>query len=106
MVANNNDFQLDVRDDVKLWIIEDGEYCPTFGARPLNIFLFKEVLNPLSLLLIKGEIKNTDEVVKVIVDKDTNKIKVLPNHEAEKKEWSRKKKKGILSSCFLFLFYK
>ncbi|GMM36126.1 chaperone ATPase [Saccharomycopsis crataegensis] len=86
LVANNKDFQLDVHDDVKSWIIENGGYDPNYGARPLNRFLLKEVLNPLSLLLIKGEIKNTDEVVKVIVDKDTNKIKVLPNHEAEKKE--------------------
>lgn len=81
--ANNKSFKLDVDDEVKHWIVENGGYDPNYGARPLNRFLLKKILNPLSLLLIRGEVKNSDEVVKVIVDKGANDIKVLPNHKVE-----------------------
>lgn len=80
MVANNKHFKLDISADVKKWIVNNGGYDVNYGARPLNRFLTKRVLNPLSLMLIRGEIKNTDEVVKLIIE--NNDLKIVPNHES------------------------
>lgn len=80
---NQKSFKLNVEDEVKKWIIENGGYDPNYGARPLNRFISKEILNPLSLMLIKGEVKNSDEVVNVVIDNDRDAIKVVPNHEVK-----------------------
>lgn len=67
---------LSLSDDVKDFLAEKG-YDPIYGARPLNRALQKELLNPMAMLLIKGQIKE-GEHVKVGMRK--GKIHIKPNH--------------------------
>lgn len=60
-------------------LLTDLGYDPVYGARPLNRVLQKKLLNPLALLMIKGQVKE-NEVVRV--EADTGEIKVVANHDA------------------------
>ncbi|KAK6198171.1 putative heat shock protein 78, mitochondrial precursor [Scheffersomyces amazonensis] len=53
-------------------------YDPVYGARPLNRVLQKKVLNPLAMMLIKGQVRESE---KVTIDVDNDEIRVQPNHE-------------------------
>lgn len=55
-------------------------YDPVYGARPLNRVLQKKVLNPLSKLMIKGQIREGETI---LVDLKDDEIYVTPNHEEE-----------------------
>lgn len=55
-------------------------YDPVYGARPLNRVLQKKVLNPLSKLMIKGQIREGETI---LVDLKDDEIYVTPNHEDE-----------------------
>lgn len=71
---------LSLTDDAKDLLAEKG-YDPIYGARPLNRALQKELLNPLAMLMIKGQIKE-GECVKVSTK--GKKLYIEPNHsEAE-----------------------
>lgn len=59
----------------------DLGYDPVYGARPLNRVLQKKLLNPLAMLMIKGQILEGENVNVVVKD---NTIHVKPNHEEEK----------------------
>ena len=50
-------------------------YDPIYGARPLKRIIQNEVETPLSKLLIKGEVKDGDEVV---VDYKDDNIVIVP----------------------------
>ncbi|ODV81764.1 P-loop containing nucleoside triphosphate hydrolase protein [Suhomyces tanzawaensis NRRL Y-17324] len=71
---------LNLTNDAKNLICDLG-YDPIYGARPLNRVLQKKILNPLAMLLIKGQIKET-ETVNIVVK--NNQIYVAPNHEEVK----------------------
>lgn len=71
---------LTVTDEAKQLLAQLG-YDPIYGARPLNRVLQKKVLNPLAMLMIKGQVKE-GEVVQVLVQNDE--VYVNPNHEEEK----------------------
>lgn len=58
-------------------LLADKGYDPIYGARPLNRVLQKLVLNPLALLMIKGQVKE-GEIAHVSVR--NNEIYVEPNH--------------------------
>lgn len=66
-------------DDVKDYLAEKA-YDPIYGARPLNRTLQKKLLNPLAMLLIKGQVKES-EIVKVVM-KD-GELHIEPNHSEE-----------------------
>lgn len=55
-------------------------YDPVYGARPLNRVLQKKVLNPLSKLMIKGQIREGETI---LVDLKDDEIYVTPNHEED-----------------------
>lgn len=67
---------LSLNDDAKDLLTDLG-YDPVYGARPLNRVLQKKVLNPLAMLLIKGQIKEGEKVGVVVRDND---IVVEANH--------------------------
>lgn len=67
---------LQVDDHAKELLAEFG-YDPIYGARPLNRVLQKKVLNPLAMLMIKGQVKEGDLVEVTVKDED---IYVKPNH--------------------------
>lgn len=68
---------IDVSDDVKKWLGENG-YDLQYGARPLNRLILKQILNPMAMLLLKSQIR-AEETVKVVMQ--NGKVEVLPNHD-------------------------
>lgn len=48
-------------DKAKSWLAKDG-YDPVYGARPLRRVIERHVENPLSTMLLKGELKEGDTV--------------------------------------------
>ena len=54
--------ELGLTDEAKDWFADNG-YSPEFGARPLKRLLVQEIENPLSIMLLDGEIKDHDTVV-------------------------------------------
>lgn len=76
---------LTLTSDVKDYLAEKG-YDPVYGARPLNRVLQKKLLNPLAMLLIKGQVKDGETVNVVMKDGE---LHIEPNHsetESFKKE--------------------
>lgn len=55
-------------------------YSPTYGARPLNRAIQSEMLNPLSVLILSGQVLD-GETVRIQFDGPHNRLKILPNHE-------------------------
>lgn len=81
----------------KNWLAKYG-YEPQYGARPLNRLIKRTVLNPMSKMLLKGDIKRNTEV-DVTVGKDdqlkfTTKARPDPK-EVETKEKDDKKNKKV-----------
>ena len=64
---DDKDITLEVDDDVKKFLAKTG-YDPVYGARPLKRVLVNLVENPLSRMIISGEIKSGDTAKLSIVD--------------------------------------
>jgi len=60
-LMQNTQLQLKVTDDARNWLAERG-YDTDFGARPLRRLIQREILNPLSEKLLKGELEECDGV--------------------------------------------
>ncbi|ODV85811.1 hypothetical protein CANARDRAFT_197584 [[Candida] arabinofermentans NRRL YB-2248] len=58
--------ELKLTDAAKDWLTENG-YEPQYGARPLNRLIKRKVLNPMSIMMLKGDIKN-NMIVEIDVD--------------------------------------
>lgn len=79
----DREITLDVDAAAVDWLASEG-FDPAYGARPLNRAIQKEVLNPLSTLIIESKVRNGETVkVTVMNDPHTHKreLKVLPNHD-------------------------
>ncbi|OUM56068.1 hypothetical protein BVG19_g5739 [[Candida] boidinii] len=59
--------QLQLTDEAKEWLTNNG-YEPMYGARPLNRLIKRTILNPMSVLLLKGEIADNSLVEVFVVD--------------------------------------
>lgn len=70
---------LTLSDETKEYLAEEG-YDPIYGARPLNRVLQKKLLNPLAMLLIKGQVREGENVKVVMKHK---KLFIEPNHSEE-----------------------
>ena len=77
---NGRRSRLVVDESAKEWLGSVG-YSPTMGARPLGRAIQEQLLHPLSLLLLRGEIHNDDPVIHVTFDPHRNALLVKPNHE-------------------------
>lgn len=55
-------------------------YSTSYGARPLNRAIQSELLNPLSVLILSGQVLD-GETVRVRFDGPHNRLAILPNHE-------------------------
>lgn len=71
---------LDLDIESKGYLVSVG-YSPAYGARPLNRAILSELLNPLSVMILSGRVRD-NEVVKVHFDGSHNKLHIIPNHEA------------------------
>lgn len=68
--------KLEVDEQARHWLVERG-YDPLYGARPLNRLIQKALLKPLSVHLLRGQIRG-NETVKVTIKDDE--LYVVPNH--------------------------
>jgi ATP-dependent Clp protease ATP-binding subunit ClpC len=59
---------LELTEKAKSWLSKEG-YDPVYGARPLRRVIEREIENPLSSKLLRGELKEGD-TVKVDIDKE------------------------------------
>lgn len=80
--------KLNLTEDAKLWLASHG-YDPLYGARPLNRLIKSSILNPMSKLMIKGQIRDNEEV-EIVVDEDKELI-VKPNRTLEEVEEEAKR---------------
>lgn len=60
--------------------LEQNGYSDDLGARPLNRLIQNEILSPLSLLLLKGQIKNNETARVTLVE---NGLEIIPNHDID-----------------------
>lgn len=67
---------LDLTESAKVLLCDLG-YDPTYGARPLNRVLQKKLLNPLAMLLIKGQVLEGETVH---IGVESGEIFIKPNH--------------------------
>ena len=68
---------LSVGSDVKDWLCDQG-YNPSFGARPLNRLISREIGNGLADRIIRGDIGN-GQTARVIVDDTREHLLVTPD---------------------------
>ncbi|KAL4780500.1 P-loop containing nucleoside triphosphate hydrolase protein [Aspergillus varians] len=76
----HNDHSVSVKctEEVKDYLGEAG-YSPAYGARPLARIIDREVLTPLALLILRGNVKDGETARVVMRD---GRIHVLPNHQS------------------------
>jgi ATP-dependent Clp protease ATP-binding subunit ClpA len=72
--------KLDLDLESKSYLMSVG-YSPAYGARPLNRAILSELLNPLSVMILSGRVRD-NEVVQVRFDGPHNKLYIIPNHES------------------------
>lgn len=70
-------FDLDA--ECKNYLISIG-YSSAYGARPLNRAIQSDLLNPLSIMILSGRVRD-NEVVQVRFDGPHNRLQIIPNHE-------------------------
>jgi ATP-dependent Clp protease ATP-binding subunit ClpC len=63
--------QLDVGEDVKQWLIQEG-YQPLYGARPMRRTIQKNIGDPLSEELLRGRFKDIRRIKVVLRDNAPN----------------------------------
>ncbi|CAZ79681.1 unnamed protein product [Tuber melanosporum] len=82
--SNNRNVILLVDEQARDYLGEAG-YSPSYGARPLNRVIEKEILNKLAVLLLRGAIRE-GEVAHITMDETGHRIVVLPNHDSDIEE--------------------
>lgn len=81
MIKNGRKLKLAIDEDAKAFLGDAG-FSPQYGARPLNKVIQREILNPLSKLILQNSILD-GEMVKIHADLPRNRLVVVPNHEPE-----------------------
>ncbi|CAG98604.1 chaperone ATPase HSP104 [Kluyveromyces lactis] len=77
---NDKNYKINVSPPARDFLTKNG-YSEDMGARPLNRLIQTEILNPMAIHILKGEIKDK-EIVNVEVGADGSHLEVLPNHPA------------------------
>ncbi|WFD38673.1 uncharacterized protein MJAP1_001635 [Malassezia japonica] len=80
LIDNGRHSRLVVDEAAKDWLGSVG-YSPTMGARPLGRAIQDQLLHPLSMLLLRGQIHNDDPEIHVTFDQHRNALLIKPNHE-------------------------
>jgi ATP-dependent Clp protease ATP-binding subunit ClpB len=83
-----NGIDIEITEVAKEFLAEKG-YDPNLGARPLKRVIQKEVLNPLSMKIVSGEIKSGEKIV-VDCRKDKIEFTAVLNFKKNKKSLIKK----------------
>lgn len=70
--------ELSLTDAAKEWLTKHG-YEPRYGARPLNRLIKRKILNPMSKLMLQGEIKHGDKI-DITVDEKKDDLLIKSTH--------------------------
>ncbi|MDI6591861.1 MAG: AAA family ATPase [Patescibacteria group bacterium] len=84
---NKKEIKIEVSEKAKQVLAEKG-FDPNLGARPLKRVIQREVLDPLSLKIVSGEVREGE---KVVVDFEEDKIKFLTPKDFIKAKSQREK---------------
>lgn len=77
---------LDVDNEAKNYLMSIG-YSPQYGARPLNRAIQSDLLNPLSVMLLSGQIQD-GETAHIRFDGPHNRLYIVPNNPSNSnQEW-------------------
>ncbi|PWN28491.1 P-loop containing nucleoside triphosphate hydrolase protein [Jaminaea rosea] len=79
--ANGRRIAIELSAEARTYLGERG-YDPSMGARPLQRVITNEVLSPLSILLLRGGVRD-GETARIGYDAASKRIVVAPNHELE-----------------------
>ena len=70
---------LDIDEDAKSFLCATG-YSPIYGTGPLNGAIKNDLLNPLSVMILSGQVCN-EETIRVTSDALRKRLAIVPNHE-------------------------
>ena len=70
--------ELSLTDEAKDWLTKNG-YEPRYGARPLNRLIKRKILNPMSRMMLKGDVKMGDKV-DITVDQSNDDLLINAIH--------------------------
>lgn len=70
--------KINVDEEAKAWLAENG-YSREYGARPLNRLIERRILVPMSDLLLRGDIKDGDQVDIVVKDGELDVVAPMHN---------------------------
>lgn len=79
LTKNGKSVVLHLDDEAKDYLGAAG-YSPTYGARPLNRLIQKEILERLAMLILRNQVRD-GETVRITVEK--NRLVIAPNHLGE-----------------------
>ena len=88
----NKKIEIKVSETAKGFLAESG-FDPNLGARPLKRVIQRLVLDPLSLKIVVGEVKEGE---RVIVDLEQDKIKFLTPKDLIKVSTKKEREKAIV----------
>ena len=78
MRINGRKITLQVDPGAKSWLADVG-FNPSYGARPLQRAIQTEMLNPLSKMILQGQILD-GEMAEITVDNRANRLVIKSNH--------------------------
>lgn len=84
LIANGKRIKIQINDAAKDFIGSSG-YSPSMGARPLQRTIQNELLSPLSMLILRGQIRD-GETAYVGFNGPMNRLDIAPNHEAAERD--------------------
>lgn len=79
LIKNGKQVWLQLDDAAKDYLGQAG-YSPTYGARPLNRLIQKEVLERLAMMILRGQIRD-GEAARITLEK--NRLVIAKNHLGE-----------------------
>lgn len=80
--------ELILSDESKDWLTKYG-YEPRYGARPLNRLIKRKILNPMSKLMLTGDIKSGDKI-EITVDNEKDDLIIKSTHPIEESSEDKK----------------
>lgn len=80
-LKSTKQIRIEVDDPAREWLASAG-FSPQYGARPLNRVIQREILFPLSRMVLDGSVRER-ETAKITADFAANRIVIAQNHQPE-----------------------
>lgn len=80
-LKSSKQIRIEVDEPAREWLASAG-FSPQYGARPLNRVIQREILFPLSRMVLDGSVREK-EVARISADFTANRIVIAQNHVPE-----------------------